>query len=341
MQQTPLSVSENPDAPLVSVTVLNFNGKQHLKTCLDSLLTTDYPNFELILVDNASTDGSIQWVEQNYPNVKIVKNPINKGTSGGYNAGIKCSNGKYVAILNNDIEVDPNWLRHLVNAAEQDKNVAAVDSKYLSFYKRNCFDTVSAGGRFIDRLGNVYARGSGQEDCGLYDEQCRAFMALAMFRRSVFFEVGLFDEDFFCCYEDVDLSWRINLGGYHIYYEPRSVIYHKSSSSISPKRNSPKFYLFDKRNKLVSLIKNYSVKSLVFVLPISLFEYCGLFFFWVLKGEKTYAFCVVKAVFEVLKSTGTVWKKHVLNNCIRRASDKSIRNLISPYAGYLKNFLSK
>jgi hypothetical protein len=326
--------------PLVSIVVINYNGKQHLKVCLDSLLRTDYPNFEIILVDNASTDGSVEWVTKNYPQIRIVSNKVNLGFSGGCNTGIRNARGKYVAILNNDVEVDKNWLKPLVDILERDTKIGAADSKYLNFYERNKFDFSAAAGRYLDYFGNVYSRGHGENDEGTYNNLCRIFVALTIFRKEVIFKVGLFDEDFFCGYEDVDLSWRINLIGYKIYYVPNSVIYHKSGATTKlNKILRPEFYIRDKKNRLVSLIKNYSIETLVFVIPVVLLEYLGLLVYLILKGKKVYALCVIKAVIQVFKSFKEIWKKHLLVNRIRKLSDSEIRKLMVPYAGYLIDLL--
>jgi len=327
--------------PLVSIVVINYNGKQHLKVCLDSLLRTDYPNFEIILVDNASTDGSVEWVTKNYPpQIRIVRNKVNLGSSGGYNAGIRYARGKYVAILNNDVEVDKNWLKPLVDILERDSKIGAADSKYLNFYERNKFDLSVAAGRFLDYFGNVYTRGHGENDEGTYNNLCRVFVALTIFKRDVIFKAGLFDEDFFYGYEDVDLSWRINLMGYKIYYIPNSIVYHKSGATVKfNKITRPEFYIRDKKNRLVTLIKNYSLETLVFIIPIVLFEYLGLLVYLILKGKKVHALCVIKAIIQVFKSFKEIWKKHLFVNQIRKLSDSEIRKLMVPYAGYLKDFL--
>jgi len=156
--------------PLVSIIVLNYNGKHHLKTCLDSLLRTDYLNFEIILVDNGSSDGSVEFVAENYPKVKILRLEKNIYTAGGYMAGVLIARGKYVAVLNNDIEVDEKWLKFLVEALERMPWVAAADAKYKDFYQRNKFDRSAATGRWIDYFGNNYTRGAGKLDLGEYDK---------------------------------------------------------------------------------------------------------------------------------------------------------------------------
>jgi GT2 family glycosyltransferase len=326
--------------PLVSIVVLNYNGKQHLRDCLGSLSRTNYPNFEIILIDNASADGSVEWVARNYPQIRIVSNKVNLGATGGYNVGIRHAKGKYISILNNDVEVDKNWLKSLVYILEEDSRIGAADSKYLNFYERNRFDLSAAAGRFLDYFGNVYARGHGENDEGAYNDLCRAFVALTIFRRDVIFKVGLFDEDFFYGYDDVDLSWRINLIGYKIYYVPNSVIYHKSGATVKlNKITRPEFYIRDKKNRLVTLIKNYSGKTLVFVIPVVLFEYLGLQVYLILRGERVHALCVVKAIIQVFKSFKEIWKKHLFINQIRKLSDSEIRRLMVPYAGYLRDFL--
>jgi GT2 family glycosyltransferase len=178
--------------PLVSIVVLNYNGKHHLKTCFDSLLRTKYLNFEIILVDNGSTDGSVEFVRENYPSVKIVKLSKSVYSVGGYMAGVLIAKGKYIAILNNDIEVDENWLTPLVEALEKMPWVAVADAKYRNFYQRDVFDDSAAAGRWIDYFGNNYTRGVGEYDIGQCDKPAYIMGVLTIFRRDLFLKIGAF-----------------------------------------------------------------------------------------------------------------------------------------------------
>ena len=332
--------------PFVSVVILNHNGLRHLKDALPSILRTNYSNYEIILVDNGSSDRSVEFVRRNFPSVKIVRSKRNLGAAGGYNLGISNTKGKYVTTLNNDIEVDPEWLQPLVKIMEESPDVAAVDAKYLNYYDRNKFDTSAAAGRYIDFVGNCFTRGVDEEDKGQYDEITRIFTCCTIFRREVFKEVGLFDQDFFYGFEDADLCWRIILRGYPILYEPSSRIYHKvgGTSTISIGKNPrhrPNFYFFWKRNKLFILLKNYSCKTLLRLLPLALFEHLGYIIYWSIKREKQLSFESLKALLWIVKNFNIVWTKHRFVQSIRRIKDREIMKIMAPYSGDLMKFLSK
>ena len=322
--------------PFVSVVILNHNGLRHLKDALPSILRTNYSNYEIILVDNGSSDRSAEFVTRNFPSVKIVRSKCNIGAAGGYNLGISNAKGEYVAILNNDIEVDCEWLQPLVKILEESPGVAAVDAKYLNYYDRKRFDTSAAAGRYIDFVGNCFTRGVDDEDRGQYDEITRIFTCCTMFRREVFKEVGLFDQDFFYGFEDADLSWRMLLRGYQILYAPSSRIYHKvggtSRTSTRDKRHKPNFYFFWKRNKILILLKNYSGKTLFRLLPLVLFEHLVYIIYWSVKRDKQYSFESLKALFWILRNFNTVWAKHRFVQSIRKMKDREIMKIMAPYS---------
>ena len=330
--------------PLVSIVILNFNGLRHLKVCLPSILRTNYSNYEVILIDNASSDGSAEFVRRTFSEVKLVCTERNLGAAGGYNLGILQGKGKYVAVLNNDIEVDPEWLLPLIKIMEKFPDVAGVDAKYLNYYDRKKFDSIAAAGRYIDFSANSFTRGVDEEDKGQYDEIARVFCCCTIFRREIFEEVGLFDEDFFYGYEDIDLSWRINLRGYRILYVPSSCIYHKGSGRLVQNvgkklRVKPGFYFLAKRNRLITIVKNYSGKTLLLVLPLALFEHLGYIVFWSVKRHKQYSLESFKAILWILKKFKIVWAKHKFVQSIKKINDREIMKLMASYSGDLIKFL--
>ena len=337
--------------PLVSIIILNWNGLEHLKSSLPSVVKTNYSNYEITLVDNGSTDRSVDFVRKNFPNIKIVRNERNLGAPSGFNLGILHAKGKYIALLNNDIEVDADWLQPLIKVMEEFPDVAAVDPKYLNYYERNRFDTSAAAGRYIDFTGNPICVGLDEEDKGQYDEIRRIFTCCTLFRREIFNEVGLFDQDFFYGYDDVDLSWRINLRGYRILYVPFSRIYHKislgycyASNGKERSARTRKFrrglYFLNKRNKLLIILKNYSSKTLFWVLPLVLFEHLGYIIYWSVKRDKQYSFESFKAILWVLKNFKKIWVKHNLVQSIRKLNDREILKIMKPYRGDPIIFLS-
>lgn len=239
--------------PLVSVVVINWNGKEDLPTCLDALLVQTYPRMEVIVADNASTDGSQALVRAQYPAVKLVALPENRGFTGGNNAGIEASSGDIVILLNNDTEVDPGWAGAVVAAFERHPDAGLVASKMLLFDRRDTFHT--AGDTYsVDGLpGN---RGVWQQDQGQYDAEEYVFGAcggaLAV-RREVLDTIGLLDDDFFYSAEDVDFAWRAQLAGFRCVYTPDAIVYHQLG--VSGGDVTASFY--NGRNFIYILVKDY------------------------------------------------------------------------------------
>jgi len=319
--------------PLISIVIVNYNGKDHLKICLNSLLKTNYPNYEITIVDNGSTDSTVEFVKENYPGVKIIALPKNYGFSCACSVGVLNSLGEYIAVLNNDIEVDRNWLLPLVTIMQRLKDVAAVDSKYMNFFDRKKFDIVSAAGRFVDPVANVYALKAGEVDDGGFSKVGPRFAAITLFRRQALFEVGLFDGEYFFGYDDIDLCWRIWLRGYRVLYVPYSVIYHKSSASVKGgKRLRSGFYYLTKRNQLVTLLKNYSWKSLAKYAPIIAFDYLTTLLYWTLARERQYTYELVKALAWVMGNLRKILRKRfVVQHHVRKVDDKVVERLFVPY----------
>jgi len=339
-----ITKSNKEDYPLVSIVVLNYNGKHHLKTCLDSLQRTKYPNIEIILVDNGSTDGSVEFVKEDYPTVKIVRLSRNIYTCGGYMAGVLASRGKYVAILNNDIEVDENWLTSLVEVLEKMPWVVAADAKYKNFYHRDRFDDSAAAGRWIDYFGNNYTRGVNEVDRGQYDKPAYIMGVLTIFRKDKFLEVGGFDISFIFGYEDIDIAWRLYLAGYKVLYVPKSNIYHKSGASTKDKlrarRPRPEFFYLIKRNRLILLIKNYSVVNMIRALLVAYFEYVLLAWYFFLTGNKVYGLEIVRAMIYPIRNLKKIMMKRAMVQRLRKRSDKEIMKYMVPYSGVIAEFLS-
>ncbi len=217
--------------PLISVIIPNWNGARFLPTCLDSLRRQTYPNFEVIVVDNASTDNSVELIEREYPEVRLVKLSTNRGLTGGANAGIQVARGEIIALLNNDTEADPQWLMELHRALEADPEAGMVASKMLLFDRR---DVIHSAGDFYRVDGVPGNRGVWERDEGQFDGDRRVFGACggaAAYRRAMLEEIGLFDEDFFMYCEDVDLAWRAQLAGYPCAFAPRAIVYHRLSAT--------------------------------------------------------------------------------------------------------------
>lgn len=248
-------------APLVSIIIVTWNGLPLLKQCLPSVMATEYPDFEVILADNASSDGSAEWVEARFPQVKVVRHPENWAFCRGNNEALPHARGRYVVFLNNDVETPGGWLQPLVDALALDPLVAAVQPKLLQYADRSHFEYAGGAGGFIDDYGYPFTRGrllfTMEEDRGQYDEARDAFWATGaaiMLRRSVLDEVGGLDEYFCMHMEEIDLCWRLQRKGYRIRIAPQSEVYHLGGSSLP--QGSPRKVYYNFRNSLLTLYKN-------------------------------------------------------------------------------------
>ncbi len=238
----------------LTVVIPNWNGERFLLSCLGSLRKQSFEDFETVLVDNGSTDGSIPFVRRNFPEVRVLPLGENRGFSAAVNAGIRTSRTEYVALLNNDTEVDPDWLKALVRAADAHPEAGFFASKLVDFDDRRVLD---GAGDVLRRSGLPYRLGHGEPDRRQYDETAFVFGACAgaaLYRRSMLDDIGLFDEDFFANCEDGDLSFRAQLAGYRCLYVPESVVYHMGSATFG--KRSPTAVRLGTRNSVCLLVKN-------------------------------------------------------------------------------------
>ena len=313
--------------PLVSVIILNYNGRNLLDECLKSVLNANYPNLEIILVDNASTDGSIEIIEERYKNVpflRIIKNASNFGFAAGNNIGVSYAKGKYIVFLNNDTVVEPNWLTELVSVMENDVKIGAAQSKLLSLTDKKSIDSA---GDFIDYYGFSIRRGGwGEKDEGQYDRIEEIFSARGaalIVRSKVLAEIGAFDPDFFLGYEDIDLCWRIRLNGYKIVLVPNSRVYHIGSATAT---SSFLNVFHTEKNRLYTLLKNMSCKYMVKYNPLILTFgqiICDLKF-----KRPLLLYARIKAILWILKNFKKIWCKRLL---IQRSIKKIDHGMVNKY----------
>ena len=247
------------EQPLISVVIPNWNGAEHLPTCLDSLRRQTYPRVEVIVADNDSHDGSRALLERQYPEVKVIGLDENRGYAGGVNAGILAAEGEILAILNNDTEVDPRWLEELWAGLERHPEAGSATSKILLFDRRKI---INSTGDLFTTEGVPVNRGVWEEDEGQFDEEDKVFSpcgGACAVRRSVLEDLASrgqgepFDDDFFAYCEDVDLGWRSQLVGYQCLYVPTAKVYHKLSATGGGKIAS----YYTGRNFIYVLAKDY------------------------------------------------------------------------------------
>ena len=243
----------------LSVVILNRNGRRPLERYLPSVVAHTEGDAEVVVADNGSTDDSLQWLRLNYPDVRVIRLDRNYGFAGGYNRALREVASEYVLLLNSDVEVTAGWWQPLVEVLDTESDVAAVAPKLLADMERTKFEYAGAAGGFIDYLGYPFCRGrilsNVEEDEGQYDNRRDIFWAsgAAMCcRREVFESLGGFDEDFFAHMEEIDLQWRMQLAGWRIVVEPKSVVYHLGGGTLPA--SSRKIFL-NHRNNLAMLFK--------------------------------------------------------------------------------------
>lgn len=240
-------------SPSATVVIPNWNGVDHLPTCLDSLQSQTAQDIEVIVADNGSTDGSLELMGRRYPDVRVLPLGENRGFAGACNAGMRASRGDFLVLLNNDTEVDPHWLEQVLAAFKRHPEAGMVASKMLLFHRR---DTLHTAGDFYRVDGLPGNRGVWERDEGQYDEEEYVFGACggsAAYRRAMLERVGLLDEAFFYSCEDVDLAWRAQLAGWRCVYAPEAVVYHKLSATGGGTTAS----FYDGRNVIYVLVKDY------------------------------------------------------------------------------------
>ncbi len=239
----------------VSVIIPNWNGRDFLKVCLESLNNQSFKDFEVIVVDNNSSDDSVELMNLNFPKVKVLKLDRNYGFARAVNIGIKEGVGEYLFLLNNDTKVDKNCLRYLVKTADLYPEVGMVASKMKNFYNPMIIDSA---GDYIDAVGHADNIGRGQKDGELFNSAGFVFLVNAgagLYKRKVFERVGYFDEDFFAYFEDVDLSFRAQLQGFKGWYEPRAIVLHIHKATSSRNKSFTEYLQF--RNMTQTVIKNF------------------------------------------------------------------------------------
>lgn len=253
--------------PFFSIIIVSWNALHHLKEYLPSVASTDYSNYEIILADNASEDGSKEWVREHYPEVKIATFDRNYGYCGGNNRAVPHASGDILLFLNNDVRVEPDWLDGLSQCFESDDSTVAAQPKMLWDEQPEMFEYAGAAGGYLDRFGYPFCRGrifeTLEKDDGQYDSPTDilwASGAALAIRKEVFESLGGFDEDFEFHMEEIDLCWRIWNSGYKVRYCPQSTVYHLGGGSMP--MGSPRKVYYNYRNNLRMLWKNCSSSSL-------------------------------------------------------------------------------
>lgn len=254
----------------IAVVILNWNGRKLLEEFLPPLIANS-EGANLYVADNASTDDSVEFIKQNFPEVRLIQNEVNGGFAKGYNDALRNLEEDIFVLLNSDVEVTPGWLEPIHQTFVFEPETVAIQPKILDYYKRNYFEYAGAAGGFIDKFGYPFCRGrifeSLEEDHGQYNEDAYIFWAsgacLAI-RRKSFYEAGALDENFFAHQEEIDLCWRLQNLGYKIKYCGTSSVYHMGGATLS--NMNPKKTYFNFRNSLYLLLKNVPSPQLFWVI---------------------------------------------------------------------------
>lgn len=333
-----------PMNSLVSIVIPHWNHRNVLVDCLRSLAQTEYAPLEILVVDNHSTDDSVQYVRENFPKVRVVQNQENLGFAGGCNRGLRVVSGNYVVILNNDTTQEPDWLSILVRYMEAHPEVGIAQPKLKNALNPALFDYSGAAGGYMDKYAFPFARGrifdSVEQDDGQYDESVPVFWAsgtACILRREVLDEVGDFDEIFFAHMEEIDLDWRAHLAGWDVAAVPEAVVYHHSGYTL-PMESPLKKYL-NHRNSIFMLLANYNLwHACIRGFQRWLLDGLALAFS-LFSGDLSRAMAVVKAWWWIFTHPGKIYAKRKKVKKIRRRSDTVVDQTLFQASIALERFL--
>lgn len=298
----------------VAVVILNWNGKGFLERFLQRVIEHSPDYAEVIVADNASTDDSISFIRDRFPDVRLIENARNEGFAKGYNDALRQVDAEYYVLLNSDVEVTKNWLNPIIEMMDSDPTIAACQPKIRSYQEPEKFEYAGAAGGFIDAYGYPFCRGRLfdvlEKDYGQYDDACEVFWATGAcmcVRAKIYHALGGLDEDFFAHMEEIDLCWRLKNAGYRIMYCPDSTVYHIGGGAL-PKASPRKTYL-NFRNNLVLLVKNLPAKRIGWVMIVRCFLdlFASVAFFF--KGRRDDAGAVWTAHAHFLRSLPGALKK--------------------------------
>ena len=314
----------------VAVVILNWNGKKLLEQFLPSVIDYSEKEATIYVADNASTDDSVSFIQNNFPSVKIIQNKTNGGYAKGYNDALKDLTEDIFVLLNSDVEVTPNWLTPIISEFKKDENLVAAQPKILDYKNKSYFEYAGAAGGFIDQLGYPYCRGrifnTIEKDEGQYDDITTIFWATGaclIVRRVAYNAVEGLDEEFFTHQEEIDLCWRLQLQGGIVKYLGKSTVFHIGGATLSSYDSKKTFYNF--RNSLLMLLKNVTSSKIWLLLFIRLIldGLAGVQF--LLQGKWKHTIAIIKAHFSFYSLIPTYLKKRTKKTTeIKYYSIKSI-----------------
>ena len=316
---------------LVSVIIVNYNGKHFLGQCLQSLSNQIFQNFEALLVDNGSSDDSVPFVRRFFPWVRVIKSETNLGYAAGNNLGVKFARGDLIVLLNNDTIVATRWLAELVKAALEGDTVGVVGSKLLFAHDKRVIDAL---GFACDQFAfpRPIARNTVNNDQYIGIHKVFAVPGCSMLiKRELIDSLGLFDPDYFMLSEDIDFCWRVNLAGYSCVVNCSSIVYHVSMGTTKTVPR-PRIKYLSERNTLRSLIKNYSFRALLRVLPRYFAILVSEVFALVRIKHPRLAFADLRAVAWNIANFRKTWQFHNEVQSKRKLTDKEVQRMMSHFS---------
>ena len=243
-----------------------------LKKFVPKIIGTLTHDSKLYIVDNASVDGSSEYVKSNYPEAELIRIEVNKGFTNGYQESLKLIDAEYYCLISSDVEVSEGWIEPMLDLFDNHQNIGVIQPKIMSYNQKSHYEYSGAAGAFIDFLGYPFCRGrlffTTEEDKGQYDDVIDTFWcsgACMFIRKELYHTAGGFDDDFYAHMEDIDLSWQAQLLGYRVVVQPKSVVYHVGGHIIT--YGSPKKVFRNYRNNLLMLVKNMPSKTLWWLIP--------------------------------------------------------------------------
>lgn len=314
---------EDSDAPLVSIIIVNYNGIRFLKPCLDSLIAQSYRPIEIILVDNGSSDGSVKFVKENYPAVRVIENQENYGFAKANNIGIRVARGTLIATLNNDTKVMPGWVEALVKAVTSGERIGMCASKMLFMNKPGIIDST---GVCFSRSGACWDRGMFERDDGQYGKMEEVFgpcAGAAIYKKEMLDEVGLFDEDFYAYMEDADLAFRGRLAGWTCLYVPAAVVYHVHGGSFG--YDTPNTIYYGNRNIIWNVVKNYPMTMLITSLPFVICRNMAVIPYYAIRG---YGIPILRSKIDAIKGVPRMFARRTQD----RGREQKIYGFINTWA---------
>jgi len=332
--------SDMEKLPFVSIIMLNYNGKAFLEACLSSIFKIRYPrsSYEIILVDNASSDGSVEYIRKNFPLIRLLALNKNYGFTEGNNKGAKLAQGDFIVFLNNDTIVDENWLNELAKVALSDSKIGICGSKIMSMKDPN---VTQYNGRHFHVLGGVmpgafhpYKNEFGKEFNIVGSVQGSSFLV----RKNVFKSIGGFDKDYFLYSDEVDICYRAWISGYYVAYATNSIVYHYGSGTTGALNSNRSGILYDRlksplhvyygtRNSILNVLKNLELRNMLLGIFFSIFFLLFQFFVLLMDGDVKNAKLLIRASIWPIKNLKAVWKKRIYIQARRKFNDQKLLRL--------------